>query len=427
MCRSSNIAKPVLEAGNKKRGYVIVTLSYWAFTVSDGALRMLVLGYFHHLGYGPLELSALFLLYELFGVFTNLASGEIGSRKGLHITLIIGLLTQICALVLLALHSPSWDQALALFWVMGIQALSGIAKDFTKMSSKTAVKFLAKPKKLFGVVAVLTGSKNSLKGLGFFVGAILLERLGFDMALYVMAALLTVVLAVAAVFGDRSLGKVQGAESASSASTSSSSASTSSRSVWRALLSSSEHVNRLSLARFFLFGARDVWFVVALPLFFSQRLGWSFSAVGTFMAVWVIAYGFFQAAAPKLMSRDEAAMVAKLPVVLAGFVLYSAALVLTESLVALSVIFSICVFGFIFALISSAHSYLILAYSQQLDQTAKDVGFYYASNALGRLVGTALSGVSFLVGGIVAALVVSAAMLLISGWVGSKLVSVQSG
>src|SRR5712671_5097667 len=179
------------------RNYAIVTAAYWAFTLTDGALRMLVLLHFNQRGYTPVQLSFLFLRYEFFGIVTNLVGGWVASRTGLRFTLVLGLVLQVVALGLLALLNRGWSVALSVAYVMGCQALSGIAKDLTKMSAKSAVKVLV-PKGddsgLFKWVAVLTGSKNALKGAGFFVGGVLLSAFGFASALMVMAGGVIVVL-----------------------------------------------------------------------------------------------------------------------------------------------------------------------------------------------------------------------------------------
>ena len=68
-------------------------------------------------------------------------------------------------------------------------------------------------------------------------------------------------------------------------------------------------VNRLSLARMFLFGARDVWFVVGIPVYFQSVLSdgtpegrrEAFFLIGGFMALWIIAYGAVQAVAPRIL------------------------------------------------------------------------------------------------------------------------------
>jgi len=175
------------------RQYMLVTFNYWNFTLTDGALRMLVVLYFHQLGYGTLAIASLFLFYEFFGVVTNLIGGWLGARLGLNRTMNIGLAMQIIALVMLAVP-PAW---LTIPWVMAAQAMSGIAKDLNKMSAKSAIKTLVPDEQqgaLYRWIAVLTGSKNALKGLGFFLGGLLLTAVGFKGAVLLMAAVLTLVL-----------------------------------------------------------------------------------------------------------------------------------------------------------------------------------------------------------------------------------------
>src|SRR3546814_16323600 len=62
--------------------YIAVTAAYWAFMLTDGALRMLVLLHFHTLGFSAIQLAYLFLLYEFMGVVTNLSAGWIAARFG---------------------------------------------------------------------------------------------------------------------------------------------------------------------------------------------------------------------------------------------------------------------------------------------------------------------------------------------------------
>ena len=145
--------------------YIAVTAAYWAFMLSDGALRMLVLLHFHTLGFRPVQLAYLFLLYELAGMVTNLSAGWIAARFGLTATLYAGLGLQVVALIALAQLDPEWSLALSVAFVMGVQGASGVAKDLAKMSSKSAVKLLAPSEEggLFHWVAVLTGSKNVVK------------------------------------------------------------------------------------------------------------------------------------------------------------------------------------------------------------------------------------------------------------------------
>ena len=372
------------------RNYVLVTIAYWAFTLTDGALRMLVLMHFHALGYTPVELAFLFVLYEFFGVVTNLVGGWIAAHMGLRVTLLGGLALQIVALTMLAPVDPSWSKALSVAYVMGAQSLSGIAKDLTKMSAKSSIKVLVPANQhsaLFRWVALLTGSKNALKGVGFFLGGALLSLLGYRVALYAMAAALGAVLLGSTLSLPRELGKAK------------------SKSKFKGLLSKSREVNILSAARFFLFGARDIWFVVGVPVFLSTQLGWGFTRVGAFLALWVVGYGIVQSLAPSLIGRFTAgrAPQGRAAQVLAFLLAGSAALVAA----ALSIgapptavlVGGLGLFGLVFAVNSSVHSYLILAYSDG-DKIALNVGFYYMANAAGRLVGTLLSGLLYQLAGV---------------------------
>ena len=390
------------------RSYAVVTGAYWAFTITDGALRMLVLLHFAFLGYSPLTLGFLFLLYEFFGVITNLYGGWLGTRFGLRPTLLGGLALQVVALVTLSFVERTWLPWVSVVWVMGSQALSGIAKDLTKMSSKSALKHIVKGDDregehtaLFKWVALLTGSKNALKGVGFFVGGALLAGLGFAPALWVMAGGLFVGLCLAVGLITGQLGGVK-------------------KTALGAILSKSAAINRLSLARFFLFGARDIWFVVGLPLYLYEVLEWSFEGVGAFMAAWIIGYGIVQAFAPRLVAGGASSSRRS---VVASARLWALVLLVVTGLIAIatstgfhpevSILVGLVLFGVVFAVNSAIHSFLILAYTDERD-VALDVGFYYSANAAGRLAGTLLSGLAFLVGGILACLWVSALFLLAS-------------
>ena len=352
---------------------------------------MLVLLHFHDLGYSPVSIAFLFLLYEFMGIVTNLIGGWVGARSGLNRTLLVGLGLQIIALVALTFHQASWPEVAAVAYVMGFQALSGVAKDLTKMSSKSAVKLVAGDGALFRLVAILTGSKNALKGVGFFLGAALLSWLGYDPALWVMAALIAVALVAVGVLLDEDIGKAKA------------------KPALRSILSKSTAINRLSVTRFFLFGSRDIWFVVALPVFLDEVLGWSFEGIGGFLAAWVIGYGMVQSVAPRLLRSTEGNLDAEITAAhtwaLALTVVSAAIAVLValDAATTVAIIGGLIVFGVVFAMNSSLHSYLILAYSQG-DHVSLDVGFYYSANASGRLVGTLLSGVLYLWGGLDAAL-----------------------
>lgn len=358
------------------RDYAVITASYWAFTLTDGALRMLVLLYLHQLGRSPLEIASLFLFYEFFGVVTNFVGGWIGARFGLKSTLIAGLCLQVVALALLGWRAAT----LTVPVVLVAQGLSGIAKDLTKMSSKSYVKLLVPPGDAHGLlrwVAVLTGSKNTLKGVGFFLGGLLLTQLGFAGACAAMAIGLTVALAASIGLLPRAAGKSKV------------------KAKLGELVSRDDRVNWLSAARLFLFGSRDIWFVLALPVFLSEALGWQHAEVGGALALWVIGYGIIQAAAPRwLGARRGKAQAASLgrwtsalaPVLAAIWI--GLALELSPAVV-LAV--GLAAFGLVFATNSALHSYLIVAYAEE-DTVAMKVGFYYMANAMGRFVGTLLSG-----------------------------------
>jgi predicted MFS family arabinose efflux permease len=382
------------------RNYVLVTAGYWVFTITDGALRMLVLLHFNELGYSPVSIAFLFLAYEFMGIVTNLLGGWVGSRRGLNRTLVAGLGIQILALTALTFESPSWQRWLSVSFVMAMQALSGVAKDLTKMSSKSAVKTVAGQGSLFRLVAVLTGSKNALKGVGFFVGAALLAGVGYDGALWWMAAALAVTIVALLIFLDGDIGKSK------------------KKAPLRSVLSKSSAINRLSAARFFLFGSRDIWFVVALPVFLSDELGWSERGVGGFLAIWIIGYGIVQSAAPRLLARggrnvDEVVAARVWALVLAVVSAVIAIPVVFDVAVEIAIIGGLIVFGVVFAMNSSLHSYLVLAFSDD-DEVALDVGFYYSANAAGRLVGTLLSGLLYLWGDLAAALWGSTAFVVIT-------------
>ena len=385
----------------KLRNYALVTAGYWAFTLTDGALRMLVLLHFHDLGYSPVAVAFLFLAYEFMGILTNLLGGWVGARRGLNRTLVAGLGLQIVALAALTLQQASWREWVSVAFVMAAQALSGIAKDLTKMSSKSAVKAVAGngDGALFKLVAILTGSKNALKGVGFFLGAVLLSWLGYDNSLWAMAAMLAVVVVALLVLLDEDIGRSK------------------KKPPLRSILSKSTAINRLSAARFFLFGSRDIWFVVALPVFLDEQLGWSYSGIGAFLALWVIGYGAVQSFAPRVLTRngalDEVRAAQRWALALAAVAATIAVAVALDLAVTVAVVGGLIVFGMVFALNSSLHSYLVLAYSDD-DEVALDVGFYYSANAAGRLVGTLLSGVLYLWDGLVTALWGTAVFVLVT-------------
>ncbi len=382
------------------RNYLTVTGGYWAFTITDGAIRMLVVLYFHLLGYSPFEVAMLFVFYELFGVVTNLVGGYLAARLGLNVTMQLGMALQVFALLMLTVPEP-W---LGVAYVMFAQALSGIAKDLNKMSAKASVKTLVQDggdAKLFKWVAVLTGSKNALKGVGFFIGALLLQLIGFRGALWVLAGVLALVLLTTWLLLPSQMGKAKA------------------KPKFTQVFANTPAINWLSAARFFLFGARDVWFVVALPVYLVSVLGWQHSAVGGFLALWVIGYGAVQASAPKLIrQRHQGAGPTGRDALLWALILAASPLLIAlglylESSATQVVVIGLLVFGLLFALNSAIHSYLILAYADH-DKVALNVGFYYMANAGGRLIGTILSGATYQLYGLIGCLLVSALFILIA-------------
>jgi MFS family permease len=389
------------------RNYVIVTAAYWADTVTDGAIRTLVLFFFYDRGYSPFEVASLFLFYELFGIVTNLVGGWLAARLGLKATLVMGLAVQFGALAMLGLAPSPW---LVVPYVMASQALSGIAKDLTKMSAKSAVRLVAPEGSnaaLFRWVAILTGSKNALKGVGFFLGGLLLTLVGFRASQLLLAAFVLAALVLVLTMMRGTLGVPDP------------------KARFAQMFSNSRAVNVLAAARVLLFASRDVWFVVALPVYLQSQLGWGFWQTGAFLAVWVIAYGAVQAAAPNLLRRrtrthaGEQEPTGQLATALA-FVLASLPALIAIALgsgrvdPSLAVVAGLIAFGIAFALNSAVHSYLILRYAAG-DRVAMNVGFYYMANAAGRLAGTLLSGLLYQWRGLEACLWVSAAFVLGAG------------
>lgn len=379
--------------GNPVAQYLVVTASYWAFTLSDGALRMLVVLFFHELGYSPLEVASLFLLYEFFGMVTNLFGGWLASRIGLNFTLSAGLLLQIAALAML-LAAPN---LLTVPYVMLAQALSGIAKDLNKMSAKSSIKALVKDDGgLYHWVALLTGSKNALKGGGFFLGGALLAAWGFRGAITTLLVLIAATLVLSVILLEHRTGIA------------------SFKPKFRDIFSKSAAINRLSAARFFLFASRDIWFVVALPVYLQSQLGWTYLAVGSLLAAWVIAYGAIQTLAPRITGTMPngrtafiwAAILAILPAAI------GIALQLNWQ-IETTLVLGLLIFGAVFAVNSSVHSYLIVAWARH-DGVSLDVGFYYMANAAGRLAGTILSGLVYQQWGLAACLFASTFFVLCS-------------
>ncbi|MCX7341921.1 MAG: organoarsenical effux MFS transporter ArsJ [Hyphomicrobiales bacterium] len=394
------------------RNYAIVTAAYWGFTLTDGALRMLVLFTFFKLGYSPFTLAFLFLLYEAAGILANMVGGWLATKHGVKRMLIVGLSTQILGFLVLSAMNPGWEAALLVAWVVIAQGVCGVAKDLTKTAAKSAIKLTEAEAKgdgqgrLFKWVAWFTGSKNAMKGFGFFLGGVLLEAFGFRLALWLMAGALALVLTGVVLSLPALKAKAKASKSA------------------KELFGKSRGVNLLALARIGLFGARDVWFVVGVPVFLYAN-GWTFPMVGAFLAFWTIGYGLVQASAPAVVRRSADGLSSEVPAARAwslALLLIPLALAGGLSLVPprpdLILVAGLCLFGVIFAVNSSVHSYLILAYAGS-EKAAEDVGFYYAANAAGRFIGTLLSGLLYQWGGIEACLLGSTAMLL-ACWIATQ-------
>ena len=376
--------------------FIIISITYLLFTVTDGAVRMLVLLHAYNKGFSAMEVAVMFALYELCGAGTNLAAGVMGARWGIQVTLVSGLLMQVVGLSLLYGWDDSWSKSTAIAYVTFAQALCGVAKDLVKLGGKTVTKLVTpeeKQESLFRLVSSLTGYKNSLKGVGYFLGAALLESSYFA-AIHANVALVALALPFA-VFGLRpELGRVAKENIALD-------------SVFR----QKPNINWLSLARFFLFGSRDLWFEVPLPFYLrsAEGLGWPRPAVGAALAGYIIAYGQFQSHSPRLILSP----LRQSPPNKHVCVLWNALLFVVPAFLAAGVfgvhqadgaddasatraktvvlIIGVASFALVFAVNSAVHSYLVVKYSDG-DKVAMNVGFYYMANAFGRLVGTIVSG-----------------------------------
>ena len=399
------ISNPFKKLSDDIRQYCIITGNYWAFTLTDGALRMLVVLHFHQLGYTPLQIAFVFLFYELFGVITNLVGGWLGARLGLNRTMNIGLALQIVALAMLLMPT------LSVTVVMTAQALSGIAKDLNKMSAKSAIKLLTPDDAkgtLYRWVAILTGSKNTLKGVGFFIGSALLVAFGFQGAILAMTITLILVWLASLTFLKKELGK------------------TKNKPNFKEVFSKNRAINFLSAARCFLFGSRDIWLVIALPVYFSQQLQWEYWQVGGFLALWIIGYGMVQMITPTFTGTQSNSSKNPIPQKTPNgksVFLWACPLMLTPLAIGFGmtqfehsttiIIVGLTLFGFLFAINSSLHSFLIVNLASR-DQVSLDVGFYYMANAMGRLIGTVLSGYLFQAYGLVTCLIFSSLFIGVS-------------
>ena len=389
------------------RQYLVVTANYWLFTLTDGALRMLIVLHFFSQGYTALQIAMLFVFYEAFGVVTNLLGGWLGARVGLNKTMNIGLFLQIIALAMLL--AP--DQYLTMLWLMAAQALSGIAKDLNKMSAKSAIKSLllagknSADSRMYTWVAALTGSKNTLKGVGFFLGGALLAALGFTGAISFLLLPLIFIWLFSLWVLQKDLGRAK------------------TNIKFTKLLAKNSKINNLSAARLFLFAARDVWFVIALPLYLASEFQWDHWQVGSFFAIWIIFYGLIQSIAPKLTRRSsvpDGASATRLGLLLLVLCVLLSSSVSLDYYVDSSLLIGLFVFAAVFVLNSAQHSYLIIKYADK-NAVAVDVGFYYMANATGRLAGTVLSGWMYQSYGLAACLWVSVLFVALASYFATKL------
>ena len=394
------------------KNYLLVTASYWSYTLSDGALRMLVLLYFYHQGYSAFEIAMLFLFYELFGVVTNLLGGWLGSHLGLKTLLVSGLGLQVFALLMLAQLDPSWPHLAAMLYVMASQGLSGIAKDLTKVSAKSALKYVIPGQQqgqLFKWVAVLTGSKNTLKGLGFFLGGLLLSIYEFKTTLYILAIPVFIMTMLSVARLPAILGK------------------SSSRKKFSQLFSRSQKINTLSAARLFLFASRDVWFAVGLPVYLTSVLAWQHSETGAFMAAWIIGYGIVQSFTPGLLRKGvhpDGKLATRFALLLAAVTLLIIVMLSAGFAAEPTITIGLGIFAIAFAINSSLHSFLIIDYSEH-DHASVDVGFYYMANAAGRLLGTLLSGWAYLQNGLQSCLWVSLLFIILAALLSTRLSRIE--
>ena len=353
---------------------------------------MIVLLHFFHLGYSPFILALLFLLYEFVGIFSNLTGGWLTSKFGIKRIILFGFSLQIIGILSLSFVDNSWNLFLSLIWIIVFQGICGIAKDLTKTASKSAIKVSSETDSkgnLFKLVSWFTGSKNSIKGIGFFLGGFLIQLMDFKLALWFLLLLLLLGFIIISFFIPKTFGIFKPSKRITE------------------LLSKSSPINFLSLSRVFMFGSRDIWFVVGLPVFlYSQN--WSFWMVGSFLAIWTIGYGLIQGLTPLIINRSsdgisKEVMASKFWVfiltIISGilFVELFFNFLNIEKLILITAF--LIIFGIVFAINSSLHSYLILAFSSS-SKTTEDIGFYYAANAVGRFFGTLLSGLLYQFGSI---------------------------
>ncbi|CAM9497833.1 unnamed protein product [Ascophyllum nodosum] len=396
------VAPPLNKGPAPMRNLYTAALSYNGYTITDGALRLIVLLHAADLGFNAIEIAFMFSLYEVAGVFTNLFGGVAGSKFGLQCTLMTSLILQIVCLSALTqterivgslseATSGSARYMEATLYITAWQTLAGVAKDFMKLTGKATPKLVTKEGaegRLFQLVAWLTGMKNALKGFGSAMGALLVSQIGWINSLWILVGFLFLFLPLGVLGMDRDLGVSQAKKI-----------------DWKGVFNKGRNVNTLSFARFFLFASRDAWFEIGLPLFLRLELGWRGEVVGLVLAGYIIIYGNLQAMTTKLYKKSDGS--AGQPTGISAFMWagYCSVVPLVTGIVAyfthirakndiataIVLIVGTIVFAAIFAVNSSVHSYLIVSYSNK-DKVAMDLGFYYMANAMGRLVGIVIGG-----------------------------------
>ncbi|KAL4451733.1 hypothetical protein ABPG75_007395 [Micractinium tetrahymenae] len=374
--------------------FVIISLSYLLFTTTDGAVRMVVLLHAYQKGFSAMQVAVMFSFYELAGVATNLLAGLMGAKWGIKSTLLTGLSLQLVGIGMLFAWQDSWSKTEAIIYVTATQLMCGIAKDLTKLGGKTVTKLVTPEEKqssLFRLVSFITGWKNSLKGAGYFLGAATVG-VNYYMSLGILCGLILLAVPWAATGLSNQLGRARKQNV-----------------TFSQLFDNKPNINILSLSRVFLFGARDLWFEVPLPFFLrspASGIGWSRSATGAFLAIWIIVYGQMQSWTPQLVlgplrqappTKWVAALwcgiLTVVPLTLGIVMLagdtFGVGVSRGPAITAITVV--LYAFCLVFAVNSAIHSYLIVAYAEG-DKVAQTVGVYYASNAVGRLTGTLASG-----------------------------------
>lgn len=376
--------------------FVVISSSYLLFTITDGGVRTIVLFNAFERDFTAFQVSLMFVLYELAGVVTNFLAGIAGARWGLRSTLLAGLCLQVVGIGMLFGWQKSFTKTEAIIFVTVAQMLSGIAKDLVKLGGKAVTKLVTpegKEGRLFKMVSMITGLKNSLKGVGMFIGAALVQVTYFG-ALGTMLGIVLLAVPWAVLSLESDLGRMRRENITLSS-----------------IFKKNHNVNFLSAARFFLFASRDAWFEVPLPFYLRspEGFGWERAAAGAFLGGWVIMYGQVQSWTPQLFSKPLrqfpankyhatlwVAILLVIPALLGSVMQFSDVFQSGTSQAAkiAIVVVALVAFAVVFAVNSSIHSYLVVKYSEG-DKVAMNVGFYYMSNAAGRLIGTLVGGALF--------------------------------